>query len=341
MADRYDLYESLSLDSSASTEELRAKLDEKLAEMRSENVPEYSGQFQETFTARQILGEDFRRQAYDAQLADDNASITILTLRQLAAQQPPAHQQPAQQGTAQQDPVQPESAAATTNQSSASQSAPAESAQQAWMNQPPVTETMVTTTVTTVVPPLPEDASMKDAWARLPKFPKITASVYGVAMLLGYITAAAAIYVGFANLNSAADAGNRDSSLGSIFGDIAEIYLSLINVGSASAFFTLGIVIALLSMFWFNKILHGRNVRALPYLVASTAPLGVGLLVMSFFVQDEMIFVCLILTGLVLVAATALALTKDLRAWFRGQKLVRTTQPALAQGYMPQYPQGS
>ncbi|MDO5030129.1 MAG: molecular chaperone DnaJ [Corynebacterium sp.] len=316
MADRYDLYESLSLDPSASTEELRAQLDEKLAEMRSENVPEYSGQFQETFTARQILGEDFRRQDYDAQLADDNASITIATLRELAAQ--------------------PESASETT-----SQSAPAEPTQQEWMNQPPVTETMVTTTVTTTVPPLPENATIKDAWKRLPKFPRITASVYGVATILGYITATAAIYVGFANLNSAADAGSRDSSLGSVFGDIAEIYLSLINVGSASAFFTLGIVIALLSMFWFNKILHGRNIRALPYLVASTTPLGVGLLVMSFFVQDEMIFVCLILTGVALVAATALTLTKDMRAWFRGQKLVRTTQPAPAQGYMPQYPQGS
>ena len=180
MADRYDLYESLSLDSSASTEELRAQLDEKLAEMHSENVPEYSGQFQETFTARQILGEDFRRQAYDAQLADDNASITIATLRELAAKQENASQPNA-------------------SQTNASQPAPAESAQQAWMSQPQVTETMVTTTVTTVVPPLPEDASIKDAWKRLPKFPKITASVFGAAMILGYITAAAAIFVGFAD----------------------------------------------------------------------------------------------------------------------------------------------
>lgn len=85
MGDRYNLYESLGLDSAAGTEELHAKLSGQLSELRDAGVSEYSGEFQEKFTALQVLGDEGRRREYDALLADENATVTIATLRELAS----------------------------------------------------------------------------------------------------------------------------------------------------------------------------------------------------------------------------------------------------------------
>lgn len=312
MGDRYNLYESLKLDNAASTEDLHSKLSGRISELRDAGVAEYSGEFQETFTALQVLGDDGRRREYDALLADENATITIATLRELASRPASAAQAQSQQAQSQQPP---------------------------WSNPTPAGTMTVTTTVTTDVPPLPEDASLRDAWKRLPRFPKITAGLLAAASVLGYVLAAAAIILGINNLNSALEVKERDSSLATIGEDIRDVFVGLINVSSGTAFFTLGIVISVISMFWLNKVLLGRNIRAPYFLVATTGPLGGGLVAMCYFIQDGSIIVFTGLSGLVLIAVTVLVLLKDMRAWFRGQALVKTTQPAPAQGFAPQYPQ--
>ena len=312
MGDRYNLYESLTLDSAASTEDLHSKLSGRISELRDAGTAEYSGEFQETFTALQVLGNDGRRREYDALLADENATITIATLRELASRPASAAQPQPQQSQAQQP---------------------------QWSNPTPAGTMTVTTTVTTDVPPLPEDASLQDAWKRLPRFPKITAGLLAAASVLGYILAAAAIILGINNLNSALAVKERDTSLATFGEDIRDVFVGLINVSSGTAFFTLGIVIAVISMYWLNKVLLGRNIRAPYFLVATTGPLGVGLVAMCYFIQDESIIIFTGLSGLVLIAVTVLVLLKDMRAWFRGQALVKTTQPAPAQGFAPQYPQ--
>lgn len=337
MGDRYNLYESLKLDNAASTEDLHSKLSGRISELRDAGVAEYSGEFQETFTALQVLGDDGRRREYDALLADENATITIATLRELAsrpasAAQPQSQQAQSQQAQSQQS--QPQQA-----QSQQAQSQQAQSQQPPWSNPTPAGTMTVTTTVTTDVPPLPEDASLQDAWKRLPRFPKITAGLLAAASVLGYVLAAAAIILGINNLNSALEVKERDSSLATIGEDIRDVFVGLINVSSGTAFFTLGIVISVISMFWLNKVLLGRNIRAPYFLVATTGPLGGGLVAMCYFIQDGSIIVFTGLSGLVLIAVTVLVLLKDMRAWFRGQALVKTTQPAPAQGFAPQYPQ--
>lgn len=348
MADRYNLYESLKLDSAASTEELHSKLSGQLSELRDAGVAEYSGEFQEKFTALQVLGDEGRRREYDALLADENATISIATLRELASRPasaaPSPAFSPAPNQAAQQQAAQPEINADSTTQNEAPQFSFQQQSQQSqaqpqWPNPAQTGPMTVTTTVTTDVPPLPEDASLQDAWKRLPRFPKITAGLLAAASVLGYILAAAAIILGINNLNSALEAQERDSSLASIGEDIRDIYVGLINVSSGAAFFTLGIVIAVISMFWLNKVLLGRNIRAPYFLVATTGPLGVGLVAMCYFIQDVSITIFTGLSGLVLIAVTVLALLKDMRAWFRGQALVKTTQPAPSQGFAPQYSQ--
>lgn len=332
MADRYDLYESLKLDSKASTEDLHAKLSGRISELRDAGVAEYSGEFQETFTALQVLGDNGRRREYDALLADEDATITIATLRELASR--PASEPPAS-GFAPE--FSPQSQQQQTQQQPQTQQPQTDHPQ--WHNPTATGSMMVTTTVTTEVPPLPEDASLQDAWKRLPRFPKITAGLLAAASLLGYLLAATAIILGISNLNSALEAQERDSSLATIGSDIRDVYVGLINVSSGTAFFALGIVIAVISMFWLNKVFLGRNVRAPYFFAATTGPLGVGLVAMCYFIQDTSILVFTGLPGLVLIAVTVLVLLKDMRAWFRGQALVKTTQPAPTQGFASQYPQ--
>lgn len=353
MGDRYNLYESLKLDSAASTEELHANLSSQLTEMQKSGIAEYSGEYQETLTAFQILGDEGRRREHDALLADENATITIATLRELASRPtsaaPASTFSPAPNQAAQQQNAQPETNANSGAQNEAPQFSFQQQSQQSqaqpqqgqpqWPNPAQTGPMTVTTTVTTDVPPLPEDASLQDAWKRLPRFPKITAGLLAGASVLGYILAAAAIILGINNLNSALEAQERDSSLASIGDDIRDIYVGLINVSSGAAFFALGIVIAVISMFWLNKVLLGRNIRAPYFLVATTGPLGVGLVAMCYFIQDVFITIFAGLSGLTLIAVTVLVLLKDMRAWFRGQKLVRTTQSAPGQGYAPQHPQ--
>lgn len=78
----YDLYQSLGLNRNASTTQLAAEIDYRLADS-SRNDP--SGN-EELSTARAVLGNDTRRSLYDQRLADPGApEIDIAALRELAS----------------------------------------------------------------------------------------------------------------------------------------------------------------------------------------------------------------------------------------------------------------
>ncbi|MCQ9168411.1 molecular chaperone DnaJ, partial [Corynebacterium amycolatum] len=172
MGDRYNLYESLKLDSAASTEELNANLSSQLSELRNAGISEYSGEFQEKLTALQVLGDEVRRREYDTLLADENATITIATLRELASRPVP---------TAQESSFQPQ----TQQTRQAQWSAPTQNG--------PAT---VTTTVTTDVPLLPANATLQNMWQRMPRIPRITTGLIGFSTLIGIITVLYAIKLG-------------------------------------------------------------------------------------------------------------------------------------------------
>ena len=188
MGDRYNLYESLKLDSAASTEELHANLSNQLSELRDAGVSEYSGEFQEKLTALQVLGDEGRRREYDALLSDENATITIATLRELANRPVPTAQESSFQTQTQQ----------------AQWSAPTQTS--------PAT---VTTTVTTDVPPLPANATLQNMWQRMPLIPRITTGLVGFSTLIGIIAVLYAITLGIQGAN---DLGSLESSLGGHLG---------------------------------------------------------------------------------------------------------------------------
>lgn len=86
MAQQVNLYDSLQLNSNASTAELRSQLQEKIDQLRARGMQDHEGPMQEASTALAILGNEMRRSAYDDRLKAPGApSITIADLRALAA----------------------------------------------------------------------------------------------------------------------------------------------------------------------------------------------------------------------------------------------------------------
>ncbi|QNQ89340.1 hypothetical protein GP475_00840 [Corynebacterium poyangense] len=102
MATHYNFYQTLQLNEDSSTPELQEELHARLQRMQEDNVPFGSPQYQELQTALTILGDQQRRQKYDARLHDEKAeTIDINALRCLAQtgsfpDQFPTAQQPAE-----------------------------------------------------------------------------------------------------------------------------------------------------------------------------------------------------------------------------------------------------
>ena len=309
MGDRYNLYESLKLDSAASTEELHANLSNQLSELRDAGVSEYSGEFQEKLTALQVLGDEGRRREYDALLADENATITIATLRGLA-NRPVA--------TAQESSFQ-------TQTQQAQWSAPTQSS--------PAT---VTTTVTTDVPPLPANATLQNMWQRMPLIPRITTGLVGFSTLIGIIAVLYAITLGIQGAN---DLGSLESSLGDSWDDIGYIMGAAAALVLVPLLLLLGMMLVTLTAYWIHSILRGEDSTAPIFFCVTVAPLALAMTIIPLLFLSSWVDVVLFLAGAMLIAACVLMFLKDMRAWFRGQKLVRTTQSAPGQGYAPQYPQ--
>ena len=309
MGDRYNLYESLTLDSEASTEELHANLSNQLSELRDAGVSEYSGEFQEKLTALQVLGDEGRRREYDALLADENATITIATLRGLANRPAPTAQESSFQTQTQQ----------------AQWSAPTQTG--------PAT---VTTTVTTDVPPLPANATLQNMWQRMPLIPRITTGLVGFSTLIGIIAVLYAITLGIQGAN---DLGSLESSLGDSWDDIGYIMGAAAALVLVPLLLLLGMMLVTLTAYWIHSILRGEDSTAPIFFCVTVAPLALAMTIIPLLFLSSWVDVVLFLAGAMLIAACVLMFLKDMRAWFRGQKLVRTTQSAPGQGYAPQYPQ--
>ncbi|MDC7117066.1 molecular chaperone DnaJ [Corynebacterium amycolatum] len=309
MGDRYNLYESLTLDSAASTEELHANLSNQLSELRDAGVSEYSGEFQEKLTALQVLGDEGRRREYDALLADENATITIATLRGLANRPVPTAQESSFQTQTQQ----------------AQWSAPTQTS--------PAT---VTTTVTTDVPPLPANATLQNMWQRMPLIPRITTGLVGFSTLIGIIAVLYAITLGIQGAN---DLGSLESSLGDSWDDIGYIMGAAAALVLVPLLLLLGMMLVTLTAYWIHSILRGEDSTAPIFFCVTVAPLALAMTIIPLLFLSSWVDVVLFLAGAMLIAACVLMFLKDMRAWFRGQKLVRTTQSAPGQGYAPQYPQ--
>lgn len=325
MGDRYNLYESLKLDSAASTEELHANLSSQLSELRDAGVSEYSGEFQEKLTALQVLGDGGRRREYDALLADENATITIATLRELASRPVPTAQESSFQTQAQQA------------QQAQSQPSSAQQNQQAQWSAPtqngPAT---VTTTVTTDVPPLPANATLQNMWQRMPLIPRITTGLVGFSTLIGIITVLYAIKLGIQGAN---DLDSLESSLGDSWEDIGYMLGAAAALILVPILLMLGMMLVTLTAYWIHSILRGEDSTTPIFFCVTVAPLALTMAIVPIMFLNSWVDVVLFLAGAMLIATCVLMFLKDMRAWFRGQKLVRTTQSAPGQGYAPQYPQ--
>lgn len=309
MGDRYNLYESLKLDSAASTEELHANLSSQLSELRNAGISEYSGEFQEKLTALQVLGDEGRRREYDALLADENATITIATLRELANRPVPTAQESSFQTQTQQ----------------AQWSAPTQTS--------PAT---VTTTATTDVPPLPANATLQNMWQRMPLIPRITTGLVGFSTLIGIIAVLYAIALGIQGAN---DLGSLESSLGNSWDDIGYMMGAAAALVLVPVLLLMGMMLVTLTAYWIHSILRGEDSTAPIFFCVTVAPLALAMTIIPLLFLSSWVDVVLFLAGGMLIAACVLMFLKDMRAWFRGQKLVRTTQSAPGQGYAPQYPQ--
>lgn len=323
MGNRYNLYESLKLNSAASTEELHASLSSQLSELQDAGVSEYSGEFQEKLTALQVLGNEGRRREYDALLADENATITIATLRELANRPMP---------TAQESSFQPQAPQAQQTQQAQPQQPPA----QQWSAPTQTSPATVTTTVTTDVPPLSANATLQNMWQRMPLIPRITTGLVGFSTLIGIIAVLYAITLGIQGAN---DLGSLESSLGDSWDDIGYIMGAAAALVLVPVLLLMGMMLVTLTAYWIHSILRGEDSTAPIFFCVTVAPLALAMTIIPLLFLNSWVDVVLFLAGAMLIAACVLMFLKDMRAWFRGQKLVRTTQSAPGQGYAPQYPQ--
>lgn len=352
MADHYNLYKSLDLDSNASAEELSTKLNGRLTELRAAGTPEYSGQYQEAYTALQILGNEQRRAEYDAMLADDSADVTISSLRELAARPVQAQPAPAADGFAGVAGAGAAGAGAVSNTTAAmpnsvaqqpqsqmqpqvqSQVQAAQQGQQQWSNQ--VGQASVTTTVTTEVPPLPANATVQMMWKRMPKIPRIVTGLLGSGVVFGAVMTLYSIATLIYGVNefdraSSDDTGLFDTISGTFGGTVAIVMVPVLITG--------GTILNALCCYWVANIMRGGSETTPIFLAVTTGPLAVTMLVSGFMLSGLWQMILTLLVGIALIAVCVMVFLKDMRAWFRGQALVKTTQFAPiqgVQGYAPQ-----
>lgn len=345
MSEKYNLYKSLNLDNSASTEELGNKLNGRLSELRAAGATEQSGQYQEAFTALQILGDQQRRKEYDAMLADDDSTITISTLRELASRQMTAQTGTAESGATGTNAAPSDTAPGTTpapasSRPSNSALTPNQFSQPQWSAPAQIGPATVTTTVTTQVPPLPSNATVSMMWKRMPKVPRIVTSFIGSATVLGIVLVLFTVLMAFRAVGEF-DTFKDDSSLGELFSYSYSAFEAGLALFFLSLILLFGVVLTALSAYWVHEIMKGGSETTPTFFTITVAPLALAMVVLSivFFIDWEMIFVLLV--GVALIAACILVLLKDMRAWFRGQALIRTAQPAPGAQFAPQNGQGN
>ncbi|MBC3185821.1 hypothetical protein H7347_04405 [Corynebacterium sp. zg-331] len=91
MSEHYNLYDSLGLRRDASSADIAAELDARLAAHLEHGGERNDPDYDEAATARIILGDEATRRIYDARLGDPHGEpLTITSLRQLAGSPAPA-----------------------------------------------------------------------------------------------------------------------------------------------------------------------------------------------------------------------------------------------------------
>lgn len=173
-------------------------------------------------------------------------------------------------------------------------------------------------------------------WQRMPLIPRITTGLVGFSTLIGIIAVLYAITLGIQGAN---DLGSLESSLGDSWDDIGYIMGAAAALVLVPLLLLLGMMLVTLTAYWIHSILRGEDSTAPIFFCVTVAPLALAMTIIPLLFLSSWVDVVLFLAGAMLIAACVLMFLKDMRAWFRGQKLVRTTQSAPGQGYAPQYPQ--
>ena len=173
-------------------------------------------------------------------------------------------------------------------------------------------------------------------WQRMPLIPRITTGLVGFSTLIGIIAVLYAITLGIQGAN---DLGSLESSLGDSWDDIGYIMGAAAALVLVPVLLLMGMMLVTLTAYWIHSILRGEDSTAPIFFCVTVAPLALAMTIIPLLFLSSWVDVVLFLAGAMLIAACVLMFLKDMRAWFRGQKLVRTTQSAPGQGYAPQYPQ--
>ena len=368
MANHYNLYESLGLNPSDSTEQLHEAITTKLQALHDAGTPVNSGEVQEALTALEVLGADHRRSIYDARLADDTAAdITIPMLRELAAHPAPASDAdsfPTQQmGVVQSPAGQAEPSGAQpfplANAYVAPSASPTPSGpelnsqpgqQQQWQQsaapQPALMpQAHLTTTVTTPAPELAAEANLGAMWRRLPTLAKVFVSLLGVVAASGVIGSINTIFAGYSALSAIADLDSLDDSLSSLFSGLGATMGALATMVMLPLTWIISYILVAVSSLWMYLTLQGRRSAAPAFFTLSVVPLALPMFALSISMLDYATGVVMFLISIVLIATLVLVWLPEMQAWFRGQILVKTTQPnphvAPQQFSTPQAPQST
>ena len=173
-------------------------------------------------------------------------------------------------------------------------------------------------------------------WQRMPLIPRITTGLVGFSTLIGIITVLYAIKL---SIQGANNLGSLESSLGDSWEGIGYMMGAAAALILVPILLLLGMMLVTLTAYWIHSILRGEDSTAPIFFCVTVAPMALAMTIIPLLFLSSWVDVVLFLAGAMLIAACVLMFLKDMRAWFRGQKLVRTTQSAPGQGYAPQHPQ--
>lgn len=323
MSQHYNLYESLGLNPQDSTPHLREQIQNTLTELRKQGLAPNSGPVQENLAALSILGNGYRRGEYDRRLADADAPpITIASLRSLAAHPAPdLSPQPSAGTEVSRDQSATDSDSAQPTDTALDWNVPDSAAHPPF---PPAKPKVVVRDVS----PLPEGAAHKDLWKRLPKIPRVVAALLSTSFVLSFLTMLWATFEGFYYLSEIEGAKNADSSglLGAIAG-LGTVFGAILPLVVTPVVLVTGLVVALLSLYWVREILLGRSATAGIFLPTSTATTGIAATAAFILFVGTYSGALLGVAGVLLFVVTGLSLTGEVKAWFRGKILVKTTAP--------------
>lgn len=293
MTSHFDFYSALGLDSAADSQQLTEVLNQRLAELQQQGAPATSGEVQVAMTARAILSDPQKRQAYDQRLADESApTMDAAVLRNLAQT---GSFEPATQFDAFQYQPTPTSAPAPVAQ---------------------VTRTPL--------PELPANASFGALWNRIKGLPRFFTIAQGIAGLIPLLTF---VYIIFNTLTLFGDSSSGTGSLDEMLGAFGR------GIGLVVFPFIALILIPIFSMqlFWAWSALYANKPNYLVgFLVPQVSIALVAMLMMltAGYMETYFMLFWYFLWFAATVTAIVLACLPAVRAWFNNEVLtVQQAQP--------------